>query len=147
MLSALPPSGTIVWCRFPCEEAPNNPGPTSRPCLIVKHLEIRGVKLPGVAYGSAQDTKKQPEAHEIHVARSAANNLTELFTRFDFLKTAPLYWAAVFFAPESGYTSLVLGVLTPAERVQAGLARIAAENLLEADPELRLGVKQQKLLA
>jgi len=100
----VPPPASIVWCDFPENLAPKEPGPKARPALVFK---VRHAEYPPrdrfnvlVAYGTS-NTKFDTRVYDFTIANWATLNLLRLpqATRFDLDRVVWLPWAKPFFRP------------------------------------------------
>ena len=126
-----PRPGDIVWCHFPQDKI-LEPGPKSRPALIVRIGEIEGEPAVGVAYGTSQNTGElRPGEFAITRADCEAFILAGLSfdTKFDLARVVELPFSARWFAVPPGAPhgqSPKLGLLHPTVMRRAAAANRAA---------------------
>jgi hypothetical protein len=103
----------IVWCNFPEQEKPKEPGPKPRPALVravyFYHNQTR------VAVEVAYGTSKISRLHQLDLQISNHEAMMDAglpqATGFRLSKIAKLPWAAEFFVPREGSTALIIGHL------------------------------------
>ena len=114
--STLPAPYDIVWCRFPEHLDLGNPGPKSRPALVMKTAvaEERLTPEVRVMYGTSR-LKREERPFDFFVTNFRDMEEAGLYqaTRFDFDRRLWLPWAEEFFAPPNAkYRNPAIGHLS-----------------------------------
>jgi hypothetical protein len=126
--TTLPRPGDVVWCNFPYDEMPGQPGPKPRPAIVGKvYLNHRtGRSSISVAFGTSQKTDRLYKG-EFVVATPSGMRAAGLHlpTKFDLARTARLPWAPAYFTIKPGGDGLIMGALHPTDI--AALQRTAGE--------------------
>lgn len=100
----IPAPASIVWCNFPEDIAPRQPGPKPRPGLVFK---VRYASEPPddrflvlIAYGTSK-LKLNRRPNDFTVANATTLDILRLpqATRFDLDRILWLPWARPFFSP------------------------------------------------
>ncbi|TBX74481.1 hypothetical protein E0I74_26980 [Rhizobium laguerreae] len=105
----VPAAFSIVWCRFPYEERPGEPGKDLRPCLVRKsytaEIEVDGKKLLtgliDTVYGTKQ-IDKFPPPRGFHIERKEDKQELGLVydTVFQLDNVLKLAWTRSYFGPD-----------------------------------------------
>ena len=113
-LSTAPAPYDIVWCRFPYEESPDQPGPVPHPGLIRQaFVDQDGKPWAEVVYGTSKDPNRDGFEYFTvsKVSEMDACNL-KYATRFCFKTCMQLPWAEEFFQPLQGQATPIIGRMT-----------------------------------
>lgn len=113
-LSTVPASYDIVWCRFPFQETPGQPGEKSRPGLVRGSLADQdGNPWVRVVYGTSQNVFLRDHRY-LTIANAAEMDACGLYraTRFDLLTCEELPWCSEFFETMFGYDTPIVGHLS-----------------------------------
>lgn len=115
-LSTLPAPYDIVWCRFPSHEDLGNPGPKPRPGIVVNvALDVEsGEGEVQLIYGTSKLKfgRRQRDIYVTNVAEMDTCGLNKA-TRFDVDKIGWIPWADEWFETLPGYSSPIIGHLSP----------------------------------
>jgi len=129
----LPEPLDIVWCRFPYDDKPGEPGEVAHPALVFSTFEYQpGLYSVQVAFGtSTLKTERRPFDFRIQNFRHMQYAGLCKATRFDLDRIKFLMWDSDWFQspdPEK-FSTPVLGRLLdePAERLR-NLLRVRADN-------------------
>lgn len=135
-LTTLPKSLDIVWCRFPQDVAPHDPGPKRRPALVrgIALNRDQTKALVNITYGTGRLKENRSLDLQIQNLRSIEACNLQKATRFDLDKTIWLPWAAEFFSPPAGVKSLILGQLDEQSRMQLEALKVARRALRPKGP-------------
>lgn len=104
----IPAAFSIVWCRFPLDERPDEPGRTLRPCLVRASYTAeamfdgrrRVIGLIDTVYGTKQ-VDKFPPPGGFHIDREEDKRELGLIhdTVFNLDKVLRLAWTKTYFGP------------------------------------------------
>jgi hypothetical protein len=117
----------VVWCMFPEQEKPNQPGPKPRPALVravfLYHNQTRAAVE--VTYGTSRIS--QLHALDLQISNLEAMNDAGLFqaTGFRLSKTLKLPWAEEFFVPRDGERTPIIGHLNHQSVAQLEALKVA----------------------
>ena len=114
-LSTLPAPYDVVWCRFPEHSSLGNPGPKARPALVKNvATTVHGTGEVHLVYGTT-NLKLNSRTFDFYVTNAAEMDACGLFkaTRFDLDIVAWIPWALEWFETLPGYTSPIIGHLSP----------------------------------
>jgi hypothetical protein len=112
----LPAIFDVVLCNFPFQEKPDQPGPKTRPCLVVKTAQtLEGKEYPHALtlYGTS-NPKIGTRPYDFHVCNLTEMDEAGLFnpTRFDMDKRLWLPWTKGYFPTSRGYSTPAIGHLS-----------------------------------
>ena len=137
-----PDPGDIVWCRFPQGVVPD-PGPKSRPALVIAVDHRTSLDFVVAAYGTSQklDRIYKGEFALLHQVNLAAFNATGLAysTKFDLNRLFVMPWGRDYFAVPPSMAARQ----NPKLGVLQGDAML---RFLEAARQISLGEKVENLL-
>lgn len=113
-IGTLPRALDVVWCHFPTDELPKQPGPKPRPALV------RGVRVSKdhkrgyveVTYGTSKATPNERPL-DLHICNHSEMNVAGLAqqTCFVLARTILLPWAAEYFTTREDGVGPVIGKL------------------------------------
>ncbi|OLP58863.1 hypothetical protein BJF93_22780 [Xaviernesmea oryzae] len=105
----LPAAFSIVWCRFPYEEHPDEPGKDLRPCLVrqsfTTEIDVGGktllIGLIDTVYGTKQ-IDRFPPPRGFHIDREEDKRALGLVydTVFQLDNVVRLAWTRSYFGPD-----------------------------------------------
>lgn len=126
-LTEIPASLDIVWCLFPLEEAPKQPGPEPRPALVRAIAFDKGHTraLVEVTYGTSRIKENRTLDLQIQNFKALEECRLEKATRFDLDRTIWLPWAVEFFRPPDRYEAVILGRLDQQSCMQLEALKVA----------------------
>jgi hypothetical protein len=103
----------IVWCRFPYEELPDQPGPKPRPALV-RSVRRKNNKLAvEVAYGTSNMSRYGRRILYVCNLRDMMAAQLPQATAFDLDRRLVLPWAEEFFSGRQPGQSPIIGKLPP----------------------------------
>ena len=107
----LPSALDIVWCRFPFDEDPSQPGPKQRPALVRQVLRKGNVFYIEVTYGTSNTARMSNRGLYIanHREMVTAGLPQATLFQLDRLKTLP--WAEEWFCKREDGTGPIVGRL------------------------------------
>lgn len=115
-VATLPAQLDVVWCRFPLEEMPKQPGPKARPGLVRSVYLSKDHKWGAVevTYGTSRyQPKDRPfDLHVYNLAEMEKCGLPQA-TCFVLDKTVKLLWGPDFFCKREDGTGPIVGHLSP----------------------------------
>jgi len=117
----------VVWCRFPEQENPKQPGPKPRPALVravYMYRDHSRVALE-VTYGTSKVSRIGVLDLQISNAEEMAFAGLPQATGFRLDKTATLPWCEEFFIPRDGQKSPIVGHLHDRSIAQLEALKVA----------------------
>lgn len=127
-ISSAPAPLDLVWCRFPLNEDPNNPGPKNRPALVRSLIFNKGHTraLLDVTYGTTK-LRHSENPFDLIISNLASIDACGLpaATRFALGRTIIVPWCSEFFQAREGYNSPRIGSLDTQSKMQLEAIKVA----------------------